>query len=65
MNTGRPCGRPVPHPGLTTGASETTLGEGRGAPPSLSSTLRCWALVCLRCGGYHAETLPRGRAIDA
>ena len=28
-------------------------------------TLRCSVLVCLRCGASHAETLPRGRAIDA
>jgi hypothetical protein len=31
----------------------------------LASTVRCSVLVCLRCGAFHAETLPRGRAIDA
>jgi hypothetical protein len=37
----------------------------RWLPQRLGSTLRCSVLVCLRCGASHAETLPRGRAIDA
>ena len=34
-------------------------------PQRLASALRCSVPVCLRCSASHAETLPRGRAIDA
>ncbi len=37
----------------------------RGLKPEAEPRIVCSVLVCLRCDASRAETLPRGRAIDA
>ena len=48
-----------------TARATVASGRTRWLPQRHASTLRCSVLVCLRCSASHAETLPRGRAIDA
>lgn len=48
-----------------TARATVASGRTRCLAQRLASTLRCSVLVCLRCDASHAETLPRGRAIDA